>query len=53
MTTMVAQGGSTIAKTQNQEEQESLRTSIKCITNEISYIAWLERSRKLDYMSKK
>jgi hypothetical protein len=53
MTTMVAQGDSTIAKTQNQEEQESLRTSIKYITNEISYIAWLERSRKLGYMSRK
>jgi len=52
MTTTVAQGDSTIAKTQNQEEQESLKTSIKYITNEISYIAWLERSRKLEYMSK-
>jgi hypothetical protein len=53
MTTTVVQGDSTIVKTQNQEEQESLRTSIKYITNEISYIAWLERSRELGYMSKK
>jgi hypothetical protein len=53
MTTTVAQGDSTIIKTQNQEEQESLRTLIKYITNEISYIAWLECSRKLGYMSKK
>jgi hypothetical protein len=53
MTTTVAQGDSTIAKTQNQEEGESLKTLINYITNERSYIAWLELSRKLGYMSKK
>ncbi len=53
MTTTVAQGDSTIIKTQNQEEQESLRTLIKYITNAISHIARLECSRKLGYTSKK
>jgi hypothetical protein len=47
MTTTVAQGDSTIAKTQNQEEGESLKTLINYITNERSYIAWLELSPNL------